>query len=331
MGIKHDLLRGIYGYGYNYPSPIQQKAIPLLLNRRDVIAQAQSGTGKTAAFAIGLLHLVDVEINEVQGLVLCPTRELAQQHAKNFSALGEFSKVKVQACIGGTSLKKDQQNLYEGAHIIIGTPGRVLHLLDKKLLKLGNLKTFILDEADEMLTKGFLQDMKKAFAYIPKECTVGLFSATMPKEIVELTDQFMNDPEKILLDDNEVPLEGIKQYYIILKPEWKFEILLNLYKALDIAQAIIFCNSKKSVENLSQMLIKQGHMVSSIHSELPMEERTKVMAEFRSGVSRVLVTTDLLAKGIDVQNISVVINYDLPREKEFYIHRIGRTDRKSVV
>ena len=200
-------------------------------------------------------------------------------------------------------------------------------MIEKKILKLTNLKVFILDEADEMLTRGFLEDMKKAISYIPTDTKVWLVSATMPKPIVELSSNFMTNPVKILVERKDLPLTGIKQYYVLLKKEWKLETLVGLYKGLDISQAMIFCNSKNTVQLLSEEMIKRGHAVSSIHSELPMIERTQIMEEFASGVTRVLITTDLLAKGIDVYGVSVVINYDLPLSKEVYLHRIGRSGR----
>jgi len=229
--------------------------------------------------------------------------------------------------IGGTQIKNDVKNLENGVHVVVGTPGRVLDMLKKGVLKLSYLKAFILDEADEMLSKGFLDSMKEVITHIPPDCKVNLFSATMPKEIVGLTTNFMNNPAKILVKNEQLTLEGIKQYYVMLKKDWKLESLLDIYKGVDIAQAIIYCNSKRNVEALAEEMKKRGHMVSSIHSELPQPERDRIMKEFRSGATRVLITTDLLARGIDVYQVSLVINYDLPNQKETYIHRIGRSGR----
>jgi translation initiation factor 4A len=200
-------------------------------------------------------------------------------------------------------------------------------MLKKNILKLAYLKAFVLDEADEMLSKGFLENMREVISNIPPECRVNLFSATMPKDIVNITNNFMNNPAKILVKNEQLTLEGIKQYYVILKKDWKLESLLDIYKGVDIAQAIIFCNSKKNVDYLTEEMKKKGHMVSSIHSEMQMIDRDRIMKEFRSGVTRVLITTDLLARGIDVYQVSIVINYDLPQQKETYIHRIGRSGR----
>jgi translation initiation factor 4A len=327
LPLKKDLLRGIYGYGFEKPSNIQQRAILPILKGKDTIAQAQSGTGKTAAFAISCLQLVDTHLYDVQALVLAPTRELAQQISSVFALIGEFTKVKVHAFIGGTSLKADIKNLSDGVHIVVGTPGRVLDMINKSILKLSSLKIFVLDEADEMLNRGFLDSIKQIISFIPETCQIALFSATMPKEILAITHKFMNNPAKILVKKEELTLEGIRQYYIPMKKEWKEEILLNLYKMMEITQAIIYCNSKKTVDHVTDQLTKKGFVVSAMHSELPQQERDKVMKEFRTGASRVLVTTDLLARGIDVYQVSLVINYDIPKQRETYIHRIGRSGR----
>jgi translation initiation factor 4A len=327
LGLKKDLLRGIYAFGFEKPSSIQMKAILPIVKGRDVIAQAQSGSGKTGTFVIGTLQVIDLSVNEVQAMVLAPTRELAQQIYKVYSYIGEFLKVKVLNLIGGTEVKESIKALDNGVHVVVGSPGRVLDMLKKNNLKLPYLKCLVLDEADDLLSKGFLENMKDIISLIPPECRIQLFSATMPKEIVSLTTIFMNNPAKILVKNEEVTLLGIKQYYVVLKKEWKLETLMNLYKGLDIAQAIIFCNSIKEVKFLTEEMKGKGHQVSCIHSELTMIERAKVMDDFRKGATRVLISTDLTARGIDVYNVSIVINYDLPKLQETYIHRIGRSGR----
>ena len=327
LNLKPELLRGIYGYGFEKPSAIQQKAILPIIKQRDVIAQAQSGTGKTAAFAIGSLQLVDVSKDEIQCLVLSPTRELAQQTSIVYQFLGECLKVKVTLLIGGTKVGADLDKLREGPQVLVGSPGRVLDLIRRKQVSLAYLQTFILDEADEMLSKGFIENIKEIISLIPTTTKILLFSATMPKEIVDITTKFMKDPAKILVKNEELTLEGIKQYYVYLKKEDKLDVLLQIYRGIEIAQAIIYCNSKRSVDFVSEELKKKGHMVSSIHGDLKQFERDQVMRYFRNGATRVLITTDLLARGIDVYQVSLVINYELPREKETYIHRIGRSGR----
>ena len=327
LNLKPELLRGIYGYGFEKPSAIQQKAILPIIKGMDVIAQAQSGTGKTAAFAIGSLQLVDVTKDEIQCLVLSPTRELAQQTAIVYNFIGECLKVKISLLIGGTKIGADLEKLREGPQVLVGSPARVLDLIRRKQISLGYLQTFILDEADEMLSKGFLDNIREIISLIPTTTKILLFSATMPKEIIDMTTKFMKDPARILVKNEELTLEGIKQYYVFLKKEDKLDVLLQIYRGIEIAQAIIYCNSKRSVDFVSEELKKKGHMVSSIHGDLKQIERDNVMRDFRSGATRVLITTDLLARGIDVYQVSLVINYELPREKETYIHRIGRSGR----
>jgi len=327
LNLKPDLLRGIYGYGFERPSIIQQKAILPIIKGNDVIAQAQSGTGKTAAFAIGTLQLVEPEKDEIQCLILSPTRELAHQTSIVYQFLGEYLKIKVCLLIGGTKVGADIDKLKEGPQVLVGSPGRVLDLIKRKKVSLGYLQTFVLDEADEMLSKGFLENIKEIISLIPNTAKILLFSATMPKDIVEMTTKFMKDPAKILVKNEELTLEGIKQYYVYLKKEDKLDVLFQIYRGIEIAQAIIYCNTKKSVETVSEELKKKGHMISSIHGDLKQVERDSVMRDFRSGVTRVLVTTDLLARGIDVYQVSLVINYEMPKEKETYIHRIGRSGR----
>ena len=327
VGLKSDLLRGIYGYGFEKPSIIQQKAILPIIKGRDVIAQAQSGTGKTAAFAIGTLQLIEQENDELQCLVLSPTRELANQTSIVYQFLGEYLNIKITLLIGGLKVGGDINKLKENPQIIVGSPGRVLDLIRRKRISLSYLKSFVLDEADEMLSKGFLDTIREIISLIPTTTKILLFSATMPRDIVELTTHFMKEPAKILVKNEELTLEGIKQYYVYLKKEDKMEVLFQIYRGIEIAQAIIYCNTKKTVENVCEDLKKKGHMISAIHGDLKQIERDAVMKDFRSGVTRVLVTTDLLARGIDVYQVSLVINYEMPKEKETYIHRIGRSGR----
>ena len=327
LNLKPNLLRGIYGYGFEKPSIIQQKAIIPILENRDVIAQAQSGTGKTAAFAIGTLQLIEEDKDDIQCLVLSPTRELANQTSIVYKFLGEYLKVRICLLIGGIRVGNDIDKLKESPQVLVGSPGRVLDLIKKKHISLGYLKSFVLDEADEMLSKGFLDNIKEIIQIIPQTAKILLFSATMPKGIVEMTKKFMENPAKILVKNEELTLEGIKQYYVFLKKEDKLDVLFQIYKSIEIAQAIIYCNTKKVVEFVSGELKMKGHMISSIHGDLKQQERDNVMREFRSGVTRVLVTTDLLARGIDVYQVSLVINFEMPKEKETYIHRIGRSGR----
>lgn len=328
MDLDENLLRGIYAYGFEKPSAIQQRAIKPVLLGKDVIAQAQSGTGKTATFAIGILQTLDVSINGCQALVLAPTRELAQQIVKVITALGDFMSIKIHACVGGTAVREDIRKLQEGVHVVVGTPGRVYDMINRRALKLDDVKLFVLDEADEMLSRGFKDQIYDVFKYMPEQVQCTIFSATMPLDVLEVTRKFMRDPIKILVKKDELTLEGIKQFYIAIeREEWKFETLCDLYATLTITQAIIYCNTRRKVDWLTQRMQEKDFTVSSMHGDLDQRDRDTIMREFRSGSSRVLITTDLLARGIDVQQVSLVINYDLPSNRENYIHRIGRSGR----
>ena len=267
LNLKSELLRGIYGYGFEKPSLIQQRAILPIIEQNDVIAQAQSGTGKTAAFAIGTLQLIEPEKDEIQCLVLSPTRELANQTSIVYQFLGEYLGIKVCLIIGGIRLGTSIDKLNEGPQILVGSPGRVLDLIKRKRISLSYLKTFVLDEADEMLSKGFLDTIKEIISLIPTTTNILLFSATMPKDIVEMTTKFMKEPKKILLKNEELTLEGIKQYYVYLKKEDKLDVLLQIYRGIEIAQAIIYCNTKKTVDYVSEALKSKGHQISAIHGD----------------------------------------------------------------
>jgi len=328
MGLVEDLLRGIYAYGFEKPSAIQQRAILPLCKSRDIIAQAQSGTGKTATFTIGILQQLDFTLMECQALVLAPTRELAQQIQKVVLALGDYLGVRCHACIGGTRVRDDITKLQTGVHIVVGTPGRVYDMLCRRVLRPDHIKMFILDEADEMLSRGFKDQIYDIYQALPSRVHVGLFSATMPPEALEITQRFMNDPVRILVKRDELTLEGIKQFYISVdREEWKLDTLCDLYDTLNITQAVIFCNTRRKVDWLTDKMRAREFTVSSTHGDIGSKERDIILNEFRTGSSRVLITTDLLARGIDVQQVSLVINYDLPRNLENYIHRIGRSGR----
>jgi translation initiation factor 4A len=328
LDLHEGLLRGIYSYGYERPSAIQQRAIRPVLEGRDTIGQAQSGTGKTATFVIGSLQRVNCERNACQALMLAPTRELAQQIYKVVLALGDYLSVKCHFCIGGTSVSDDIARLREGQHVVVGTPGRVFDMISKRRLKIDDLLTFVLDEADEMLSCGFKDQIYDIFKMLPPNVQVCLFSATMPPEILDMTAKFMRDAVRILVKKDELTLEGIRQYYVAIdKDEWKLDTLCDLYESLTITQAIIYCNLRRKVDYLADQMTKRDFTVSTMHANLDQKERDLIMREFRSGSSRVLISTDLLARGIDVQQVSLVINYDLPMDMANYLHRIGRSGR----
>ncbi|KAF9983235.1 translation initiation factor eIF4A [Mortierella antarctica] len=328
MNLSPELLRGIYAYGFERPSTIQQRAILPVIKGRDVIAQAQSGTGKTATFSISALQKLDTSNPQCQALILAPTRELAQQIQKVVIALGDFMKIHCHACIGGTNVRDDMKTLTDGAQVVVGTPGRVFDMINRGALKTDSMKMFILDEADEMLSRGFKDQIYDVFQRLPPSTQVVLLSATMPTEVMEVTTKFMRDPVRILVKKDELTLEGIKQFYVAVeKEEWKLDTLCDLYETVTITQAVIFCNTRRKVDWLTEKLTAREFTVSAMHGDMEQGQREVIMKEFRSGSSRVLIATDLLARGIDVQQVSLVINYDLPSNKENYIHRIGRGGR----
>ncbi|XP_022093398.1 eukaryotic initiation factor 4A-I-like [Acanthaster planci] len=329
MELPDPLLRGIYAYGFEKPSAIQQLAIVPCCHGKDVIAQAQSGTGKTATFAISILRQIDTSKNEVQALVLAPTRELATQIQKVILALGDYMNAKCVACIGGTAVQTDISKLGTKVHIVVGTPGRVFDMIRRNVLNTDYIKMFVLDEADEMLSRGFKDQIYDVFRMLNHDLLqVILLSATMPPDVLDVTTKFMVKPIRILVKKEELSLEGIKQFYVnVEKEDWKFDTLCDLYETLTITQAVIFCNTRRKVSMLHDAMTRKDFTVSSMHGDMEQKDRDIIMREFRSGSSRVLITTDLLARGIDVQQISLVINYDLPSNRENYIHRIGRGGR----
>eukprot|EP00042_Codosiga_hollandica_P037580 m.298062 g.298062 ORF g.298062 m.298062 type:complete len:397 (+) comp55173_c0_seq1:48-1238(+) len=328
LNLKDELLRGIYAYGFEKPSAIQQRAILPCVKGHDVIAQAQSGTGKTATFTISVLQSIDIAKPTVQALILAPTRELAQQIQKVVLALGDYMKIDCMACIGGTAVREDIQRLSQSVQVVVGTPGRVFDMISNRHLAVADIKMFVLDEADEMLSRGFKDQIYDIFRLLPSTTQVVLLSATMPAEVLDVTKKFMRNPIRILVKKEELTLEGIRQFYVAVeKEDWKLDTLCDLYETLTITQAVIFCNTRRKVDWLTEKMHERDFTVSSLHGDMDQAGRDTIMKEFRSGSSRVLITTDLLARGIDVQQVSLVINYDIPTNRENYIHRIGRGGR----
>ncbi|ABW98006.1 eif4A (nucleomorph) [Hemiselmis andersenii] len=329
MGLKKEILQGIFKYGFEKPSLIQQKGILPIIHKKDLIAQAQSGTGKTATFVIGTLQNVQYDVFQVQCMVVCPSRELANQIKIVYESIGKFTKIRTQECIGGTKIKDDRQLLFsKKPHIIIGTPGRLFDILSIEKLLSQKLEYLVIDEADEMFSRGFKVQIFRIFKYLPKECKIGLFSATLPKEILQVIELFISDPVRILVKKEELTLEGIKQFYIpIEKEEWKLEALFDIYRSIKAEQSIIYVNARKKVEWLANKMKLNDFSIAFIHGEMEQSERSETMKNFRFGKFRVLITTDLLSRGIDIEKVNFVINYDLPQYKESYIHRIGRSGR----
>jgi translation initiation factor 4A len=329
LGLKDTLLRGIYSMGYSMPSEIQRKAIRPMMTGNDIIAQAQSGTGKTATFLIGSLQQVDPELFKPQVIILCPNHELAQQIYYNYDCLAQYMRLRSALLIGGTSVDDNIKSLDKGVQFIVGTPGRVYDMMKRYVLKTDKLRCFVIDEADEMLDRGFKDQLYEIVQFIPSKCQMAIFSATMPPSALELTQQFMNpDATRILVQPEHVTLDGIKQYYLgVDNDNWKFDTLCELYERLQINQTIIFVNSRRKAEAIKEKLEERNFTVGLIYGEMKQMERDRIMRSFRTGDCRIMIATDVIARGIDVQQVSVVINYDIPRQCETYIHRIGRTGR----
>ena len=318
MKLRDELMKGIYAYGFDKPSSVQQRAIMPIIEGKDMIVQSQAGTGKTCVFAVGALQRLETKIKDTQILILSPTRELAEQSQKVILALGDYMKVTAHCCVGGKSVDEDLKRFNHGTQIISGTPGRVYDMIQRKTFKTKNVKMLVIDEADEMLSKGFKEQVYDIYRYLPVNTQNVVVSATLPDEVLEMTSQFMaEDTVKILV-----------QFYIdVEKEEHKFSTLCDLYDSLTISQAVIFCNEKKTVEWLCSKMRENFFTVSMMHGDLPQKERDKIMQEFRMGETRVLIASDIWGRGLDVQQVSLVINYDLPYNKEMYIHRIGRSGR----
>ncbi len=329
-----NLLRGIYSYGWVKPSAIQRKAIPELLSERDLLAQAQSGTGKTGAFCIPALYKIDFSIKKPQVLIISHTHELAQQTYEVILNLGSYlfnsSKTACSLLIGGMPVFNDIDKLKNeetGIVIVIGTPGRIFDILKRQVIDLSAFKLCIIDEADELLSKGFMTQVQDILKLLPKESQKALFSATMPPEIIQATKDIMVEPNKILERVESIPLAGIKQFKLDVQDEFKVETIIELYSSISINQSIIFTNEKKKAIWISQILQNKDFSTICLHSDLERGERDSLMREFKDGKHRVMIATDLVARGIDIQHVSIVINYDLPLKNESYIHRIGRCGR----
>lgn len=331
MGLPMNLLRGIYSFGFTQPSKIQSLAVVPFVGKRDILAQAQSGTGKTGAFAIASLANMDPAVLQPQILIISPTRELATQTASVYQGIGSYMNVRVLVAVGGSPRNENVAELKKGVHVVVGTPGRIYDLAIKQQLSFRNLTSFILDEADEMLQERFAEQIREIVKIgLPSKCAVGLFSATMPPEVLEIVNLLLKNPIRIVLQPEQVTLEGINQYYVPLeKDEWKLEVLCDIYEGLSIKQSLIYCNTRERAEWLYTNMIKRDFTVSLIHGDMEPATRADRMHEFRKGSTRVMISTDLLSRGIDVQQVSSVINYDIPSlaSKETYIHRIGRSGR----
>ncbi|KAM0213593.1 hypothetical protein ACHAQD_009246 [Fusarium lateritium] len=334
MTLNSDLLRGVYTYGFETPSAVQQRAIMPMIKGNNVITQAQSHTGKTAAFSISILQRINPSLKACQAVVLAPTWELAQQIHDAIVAIGQFMDIGCHACTGPASFKEDIKALENGPQVVVGTPGRIWDIIQGGVLRIDNMKIFVLDEADKLLSCGFTEQIYNIFPLLPHSTQVVLVSATRPQDILTIITKFSRDPVQINVKKHKPTLEGIKQFYIAIKEEeYKLDILSQMYETIRTFQAIIFCSTRRKVELLASELATRGFPISAIHGDMDADHRCGITEKFRSGSSRILIATDLLARGIDVQQVSLVINFDLPAHRENYIYRVGwggKSGRKGI-
>ena len=327
-GIDERILRAVEEMGFVHMTPIQEKAIPVFLEGRDVIGQAQTGTGKTAAFGIPMLQKIDEEDRSLQGMILCPTRELAMQAAQQLRQFAKYMhNIRVLAVYGGQDINRQIKALKGGVQIIVGTPGRVMDHMRRHTIRLDNLKMVVLDEADEMLNMGFREDMEAILGQIPCEHQTALFSATMPEPILQITDQFQTDAEMVKVVKKELTVERIRQYLYYIRRSDKEAAAARLIEYYNLKRGLIFCNTKSMVDELAENLKNRGIAAEGLHGDLSQAERNRIMQRFKAGEINVLVATDVAARGIDVEQVDAAFNYEIPNENEYYLHRIGRTGR----
>ncbi len=327
-GIDERIVHAVEEMGFEHMTPIQEQAIPVFLSGKDVIGQAQTGTGKTAAFGIPILEKIDPENKGLQAVVLCPTRELAMQAADELRKFAKYLHgIKVLPIYGGQDIVRQIRNLKGGVQIIVGTPGRVMDHMRRHTIKMEQVHTVVLDEADEMLNMGFREDIETILKEMPEERQTGLFSATMPKPILEITKKYQKDAVFLKMTPKEVTIPLIKQAYYMVRHQDKEEVLCRLMDYYDPARALIFCNTKRMVDELTEHLKARGYEVEGLHGDLSQNQRDTVMNLFKGGRAAVLIATDVAARGIDVDNVEAVFNYDVPEDIEYYVHRIGRTGR----
>ncbi|MCT4508949.1 MAG: DEAD/DEAH box helicase [Tepidibacter sp.] len=328
LDLSREIKQAVADMGFEEPSPIQAQAIPHILAGKDIIGQAQTGTGKTAAFGIPVLDMVNEKDSSVQAIILCPTRELAIQVAGELGKLAKYKKnVRTLPVYGGQPIDRQIKALKKGVQIVIGTPGRVMDHMNRKTLKLGNVKMIVLDEADEMLDMGFREDIETVLQQLPEERQTTFFSATMPKAILNLTKKYQKNPELIKVVRKALTVPNIEQFYIEAKSKNKSDVLSRLVDIYNPKLSVVFCNTKRKVDELVSELQSRGYFADALHGDLKQAQRDNVMAKFRNGTIEILVATDVAARGIDVDDVECVFNYDVPQDDEYYVHRIGRTGR----
>jgi len=327
LPLSMEVLKSVKDLGFESLFPIQAQAIIPLLEGKDVIGQARTGTGKTAAFGVPMVERLNPAIKKVQGLVLVPTRELAVQVADNIKLFTKYARLKVLAVYGGELIQKQIRALAGGIHIVVGTPGRVIDLLNRRILNLSSVKIVVLDEADRMLDMGFIEDIEYIIAKTPSDRQTSLFSATIDQTVMKVCNKYMKNPEKILVSKDEIALTQMKQYYMIVNNHKKYGALCDLLRENHIGRAIIFCKTRRGTSALSEKLRRKGYNVQALHAGFTQPQRDRVVNSFRDGKLKLLVATDVAARGLDIQGITHIINYDVPLEAPVYFHRVGRTAR----
>ena len=332
LGLSENVLRALEEYGYKKPTEIQVKTIPYILDKRDVIGQSQTGTGKTASFGLPLIESINPEFNKVQAIILCPTRELATQVTGELRKFTKYKEgVKVLAVYGGESIERQIKALKQGVKIVVGTPGRIMDHLRRKTLKLNNVKMCVLDEADEMLNMGFEEDIETILKEVPEERQTVLFSATMNKRILGITKKYLKEPKNIKIKAKELTVDRIEQISLEVKQAMKDDTVMRLIDLNNPKKAVVFCNTKKKVDDLIEKLKSKRYKAESLHGDIKQAQRDRIMKRFKQGEFQILVATDVVARGIDVDELELVINYDIPQEEEYYVHRIGRTGRNGSI
>jgi ATP-dependent RNA helicase DeaD len=327
LPLSMEVLKSVEDLGFESLFPIQAQAIIPLLEGKDVIGQARTGTGKTAAFGVPMVEKLNPEIRTVQGLVLVPTRELAVQVADHIKLFAKYKKLKVLPVYGGEPIQKQIRALASGIHIVVGTPGRIIDLLKRRILNLSSVKTLVLDEADRMLDMGFIEDIEYIIARTPTNRQTSLFSATIDQTVMNVCNRYIKNPEKILVSKDEIALTQMKQYYMVVNHNSKYRALCDLLRENHINRAIIFCKTRRGTSALSDKLSRKGYNVQALHAGFTQPQRDRVINAFRDGKLKLLVATDVAARGLDIQGITHIINYDVPLEAPVYFHRIGRTAR----
>ncbi|MCL2690842.1 MAG: DEAD/DEAH box helicase [Candidatus Bathyarchaeota archaeon] len=330
LPISGEILKSLNEIGFTTLFPIQAQAITPLLDGKDVIGQAQTGTGKTAAFGVPMIQRLDPNVKGVQGLILAPTRELAVQVADNLTKFSKYTKTRILPVYGGESINKQIHALKGTIHIVVGTPGRVIDLMKRNILNLSSVRIVVLDEADRMLDMGFLEDVEYILYRTPRDRQTSLFSATIDNQVMRICNKYMKNPEQILVSKDEIAVTHMKQYYTIINQHGKFDALCNILRQDDVEKAIIFCRTRRDTSRVSDQMYKKGFRVQALHAGFTQAQRDRAINDFKTGRLSLLVATDVAARGLDIQGITHIINYDVPNDPPVYFHRIGRTARKGT-